>query len=202
MRGGILKTALISFASALGAIILASVAILLFFPSAAGKLTFGMGSYGASANYALKAYEKNPTDENLKTLVERSILAGKYELTVEYAPKYLDCGSFEAFAKKEDGKSETDKTGSYYCYVTGSYAVAEYRLGNVERALDASALYTGEYVKFNATEYLMEAAIEGQDKVFAKKLLMQMRGYLFPGEQGELLRRDLNVLEEFVGGRK
>ena len=76
MRGGILKTALISFASALGAIILATVAILLFFPSAAGKLTFGMGSYGASAKYALKAYEKDPTDGNLKTLVERSILAG------------------------------------------------------------------------------------------------------------------------------
>ena len=200
MRGGILKTALISFASALGALILAAVIVLLFFPSAC-KLTFGMGSYGASASYALRVYEKDPSDENLKTLVERSILAEKHNAVAVYAPEYLGCKSFDSFAQKEDKMSDPDKAGSYYCYITGSYVVAEYLIGNTEKALEASELYTTEYLKFNATEYLMKAVIDRQDKVFAKKLLNKMRGYLFPGEQGKRLERDIKVLEEFVGAR-
>jgi len=195
MKELIRKTALTTLAAAAGAILLGAVVLMLFFPSVVSDGAYGMGLYRVSATFARSAYEKDGEFSSLKTLVERAILAEKYDLVAGYAPD----DRFEDTAAAEDAGKSDERVGDYHSYVTGNLAVAQYSRGEREAALNTAALYTVRYERYNATEYLLKTIIDCDDKAFGSELLAEMKKYSFSGEEKALLDRDISILESFIG---
>ncbi|MBQ7165104.1 MAG: hypothetical protein IJR61_07225 [Clostridia bacterium] len=199
MKELIRKTALTTLAAAAGAILLGAVVLMLFFPSVVSDGAYGMGLYRVSATFARSAYEKDGEFSSLKTLVERAILAEKYDLVAGYAPAFIADDRFEDTAAAEDAGKSDERVGDYYSYVTGNLAVAQYGRGEREAALNTAALYTVRYERYNATEYLLKTIIDRDDKAFGSELLAEMKKYSFSGEEKALLDRDISILESFIG---
>lgn len=191
----VVKTALITLAFAIGGILLFAGACLLFFPQVVSNFAYNVGMYELSSTYAVRAYnEEKDSDEELATLVERAILAGDYEVTAKYGDKLLDSEDFEAIAQSHQVAAVS---GSYYSYISGELAVAQYKLGNKNEALITVNLHTPQYVKFNATERLMMQVMVDSDVEFALKLKAMMESYVFDGPERNLLNNHLSLLEQF-----
>ena len=199
MKQLIRKTALITLAAAAGAILLGAVAIMLFSPATVSDGAYDMGMYRVSATFAKNAYEKDGEVSSLKTLVERAIAAKRYDLVAKYAPAFVARDDFGGIAASEDAKKTDARIGGYYSFITGNLAVSQYYGNERTAALNTAALYTAKYERYNATEYLLKAIIDAEDKNFGRELLAEMEKYSFEGEEAALLKRDIEILESFVG---
>ncbi|MBP5308322.1 MAG: hypothetical protein J6Z34_04210 [Clostridia bacterium] len=199
MKELIRKTAFTALAAAAGAILLGTAVFMLFFPSAVSEGAYRMGMYKVSATFARNAYEKYGGTDSLKILVERAIIAGKHDLTADYAPVFINDAEFDKICGEEDGKNKDERVGRYRYYVTGNLAVAQYLCGQRERSLETVVIHTVKYERFNALEYLLKAVIDAGDKTFASALLSEMEGFSFEGEEAELLEKDKNILRAFIG---
>ena len=199
MRELIKKTVSITLAAVAGAILLGVAACMLFFPSAVSEAAYGMGMYKISASFAKSAYGRSGDFGDLKVLVERSILAEKHAYVVKYAPEFIGNEKFSATSQAEDSALKDGWRGSYFYFITGNFAVSLYVTENTSAALETAVLYTQSYEKYNSTEYLLKAVIDADDREFGKELLSEMKKYVFEGEEAELLLRDINILESFIG---
>jgi len=191
MRNHVLKTALITLAVTLGVIVISVVGCMLFFPSVVSDITYNMGMYGASAEYAEKAFVKDGSDVSLHTLMDRAILAGNDELVVEYGDEFVDGEYF---------KNEiTAENADYYL---GSLAVSQYKTGEGEAALETVIFSAVKSFRVhNPTENLMRAVIENDDKTFASLLLAEMKDYdcvNYTDTERQRYNEMLTLLEGFV----
>lgn len=197
MRKLVIKTALISFAAAVGALILAVLGCMLFAPAFVSEKAGEMGMEDFSLRYAEKAYNKSGNEGDLKTLVEKAILADSYSLTVTYAPTFVGLDGFDGIAVEEDRLN--GDVGNYHGFITGGLAVAYYKQGDGANALNVVKDYTKAYVAYSAAECLLVEAISGGDKAFASQLLSLLSTFNFDGAEGELLSKHVEMLTAFIG---
>ena len=185
---------------------LASIAVIVgfcagFFPNIYSNATYEVGMYRASAESAERAYKKSGDIADLKILVERSIAAHADALVANYAEKFLTADGFTEIAAAADATRAEGASGTYADYIAGSFSVALYALNRKNEALSAAKKYTVDYVRFNPTEYLINAVISAKDKAFAKTLSQEMRdNYSVPVAQRTLFLQDLNMLENLAYG--
>ena len=196
MRKLILKTALISFAAAVGAVVLLILGCMLFAPAFVSDTAYNLGLEGVSVTFAENAYERSGKTEDLQKLVERAILAERYTATVTYAPKFVGCEDFEAVALEADALGGA--SGSYSDFITGSLAVALYKMGDTTGALQAVEGYTVSYQEFNTAEYLLFEVVSCEDKAFARELLAVLKGFTFEGDEQARLLAHISLLEGFI----
>ena len=193
------KTVIITLACMLLAMLSGAGACMVFFPSAASDFSYDVGMYKASVFFAKASFEKTGSDGDLKRLVERAIIVADDEAVICYAPKYLECGSFSAFAKEEDAHATDMRKGDYLGYIAGHLAVSEYLTGNKTKALDTAGKYTAGYGDFNPFRYLIFAVTGKGDRAFAKTLRERLSAITASEEQLGLLNSDMEMLNRFIG---
>ncbi len=199
MQKLIVKTALITFVSAIGALLLFALVCMLFFPSAVSDVAYNMGMENISVTFAERAYKNGGDDSALKKLVDRAAQAENYAVMVTYAQIFVDDDYFTQAVEIEDSNiSQT--SGSYYGYITGNLAVAYYNTGDKESALQTIAKHSGDgkYVKYNAAEYLIMEVISKNDKAFASMLADELSSFELEGDEATLLAEDISMLQSFL----
>ena len=199
MQKLIVKTALITFASAIGALILFALVCMLFFPSAVSDAAYNMGMDNISVTFAERAYKNGGDEKSLKTLVDRAAQAENYTAVVTYAQIFVDSDYFAQAVESEDSNIG-QTSGSYYGYITGHLAVAYYNMGDKDAALQTIAEHSGEgkYVRYNAAEYLILEVISKNDKDFATVLMGELLSLELEGDEATLLAEDISMLQTFL----
>ncbi len=198
MRKLIIKTALIAFASAIGALGVFVGVCMLFFPSFVSDSAYDAGMYKLSVTFAERAYEKDGDTESLQLTVERAVKAGEYAVIVRYTPLFIEAEQFNEIAKAADEGGNADMKGGYADYIFGSYAVALYRTGDRQKALDEAFRLTERYVKFNPVERLMAEAVSQKDKELAATLKQRIEELTLEGEQKVLADSHVKLLNGFL----
>jgi hypothetical protein len=193
MRKLIVKTALISLASAIGAVALVCLIGALAFPSWASDVCYDMGMYGASATLAESAYNASESEESLSVLVERGILAEDSAIVLEYGTRLIETDYFKQTTKNEG------YSGNYKGYIVGNVAVCTYKNGNATSAVELALSGIGEgYLPYNSMQHLIYAALSSEDKDLALQIKTAIEGLSFPLEQQQLLLQDVAMLSDFA----
>ena len=195
MRKLIVKTALISFVSAVGAILLFIGFCALFLPAFTSNVLWNMGMYSSSANFAKKAYEDSGENARLIALVERSIVAGNDSITIEYGRIFIESDFFLDYAKTAQSEQYS---GNYAGYIVGNIAVSQYDLGKKDDALQTVKNHLTSYTEYNAVQYLMRVVFMAEDKEFAGKIQGYLNGLSLEGEEAQILAKDVALLDNFI----
>lgn len=192
MRKLIVKTALISLAGTVGAMLVFALTVILAFPMTASNWALNLGMEGASANLAARAYERSGDEEALKAAIDRAIIAEKYDILVDHCGEFLETETFSASADETvDGVVGAGPV--YRDYVAGNYAVALYREGKNIDALDVIAENTAEYTDFCPARILVMEVLAAQDAEFAADLADELKDYRVCKTDEQLAARDADV---------
>ncbi|MBR2969123.1 MAG: hypothetical protein IKC36_04695 [Clostridia bacterium] len=196
MRNHVIKTALISFAAAVIAVVLFCAGCLVVAPSFASDAVYGMGMYGFSASLAEDAYNRKGDEESLCVLVERAITAEDHALLEKYGAAYL---ASEYFANKAKAPQNALYSGNYRGYVAGNVACAQYAGGKLNTALETAFASVDGYAEYNSVQYLMRAVISSGDKTAASSLRERLAEVSAEGESAQRVFADLDILDTFIG---
>ena len=146
MKKLILKTALITLASVLGAIILLVTALSLFAPKTMSNYFYGMGNEKLSVWYMEKAYNKSGDIADLESLIFKANECADHSRVVKYSAIFVNREDFKEFAEN----NETGVGMTYLELVYGNYALSLYYTGASVGEIFAVADQT---VNENYTEY-------------------------------------------------
>lgn len=167
----ILKTAIITLVCAISVSVMAICVTTLFFPEKTASATAKMGMYGVSANFQEIAYNRAPSISRLGTLVDYAAASENDSLLRKHCPTLLSAKNFQKYAAYRDSLAGENVTGAYAQFVSGSYAVALYRDGREEQAVEVAASAVGnEYPLNNAVQYLLYESADGEDEEFLLSL--------------------------------
>ncbi len=182
----ILKTAIITLVSAISVCVMATCAVTLFFPEKTASATAKMGMYGVSANFQEIAYNRAPSISRLGTLVDYAAASNNYSLLRKHCPTLLSAKNFETYAARRDSLAGENVTGGYKQFVSGSYAVALYRGGRDEQAVEVATAAVGSgYPVNNAVQYLLYESADREDE----ELLLLLTAY-FTAKYGQVLAEE------------
>ncbi len=128
----VIKTALITLASLLGAVILTYCALLIFAPKVLGNFFDGAGGYSASVFFYEKQYEKTGDIQDLNTLVLKLDIDDDKILAEKYYEKMVLHEDFDSFCQAQDQNNGSTKASDYYI---GNYCLLLARNGKFDQAL-------------------------------------------------------------------
>ena len=150
----ILRTALFSILSIIGAAIIAFAVLSLAFPKTMAGFCEQTDNYSLAVQYANLNYVYSGDIKDLSRLVDDSIKTGKDKTIVKYVAKFVDhekfseeCERVSALMKQNlidngwfelAGKDPETYTVSYKFFVCGELSAAQYRRKNIEGAISAA----------------------------------------------------------------
>lgn len=189
----ILKTALVTVAVLLFACIVVYGFLSLFAPFSLSGFYSDAGICGLAYKYAVRAYEKDETQDNLINVVGRAIEAEKEDGVADYCELL--------FERKDLTLSDEELR-----FFQNKYCLALYNIGEESKALTKAVEYSEGYLKGNALEGLAVAALEKGDV----KLLNAILGNLkvirdLPGiseKNASRLDEQIGIIENFLSAPK
>lgn len=187
----IVKTAFASLIIVIALMAAVGLAAIQFMPSFSSDVAFGLGMDNVAVTFARSAYENKDDDESLKVLVDRAIISQNWASVIRYGERYVTTDNF-----KENGGDDIAGESSvisakveYYGYIIGNLAVAYYKLGHTEEAVDTVIEHGTEgYTEYCATRYLVRCALEEKDKDFAAILIGELSSYVLEDDAQAALR--------------
>ena len=160
----VLKTAGITLAAAIVLFALVTVIMIFAAPAKTAAIATDLRLFGAATDLQERAYEKDPSVNNLGILIDYASAANDNARLETYCPAMLEHADFAAYRDFRNAKKTVSVTGEYGDYVSGTYAVALYKNGKKNAALDAVRNSFGaEYGQNSAAEYLLFSAMEQPD---------------------------------------
>lgn len=164
MKKQVIKTALITLAVLVIISALAFGSFCLFAPASAGEFFSDAGKFETALRYAERAYEKEGSAQNLKTLVNRAINANDEDKIIAYG---------ELFLKRSDGGWTVDEVYR----VAGKYCVALIKKGEAEKAVSTAALFSGGYGNLNPFESIILHGTQNKDKSLLQLTLAKLEAF-------------------------
>ncbi len=164
-----------------------SVVLCVFYPKTVSDLSYRVGNYEIAVTYSEKDYLKNKTCDNLVDLVEKAIVAKKYDVVSTYASILLVDEQFR------DVILPTKQVG-YFDYVASSLVKALYKTNEFTKSVKCAINYTDFNVDgINATTTLISLCIENNDKTVLALLLDELN-LLENTAVIELYKQNLNTI--------
>ena len=199
MKKLILKTALITLASVLGAIILLVTALSLFAPKTMSNYFYGMGNEKLSVWYMEKAYNKSGDIADLESLIFKANESADHNRVVKYSAIFVNREDFKEFAESQ----ETGAGMSYIELVYGNYALSLYYTGANDSDIFAVADKTVEedYTAYNAYSSLVYGCSE-TDLGFLNALKTRLEELKIEFINNANLDADLNCVSLMINNAK
>ena len=136
------KVALITLGAIMGAVLLIFSLWILISPQSMASLSEDLGNYSFAVTCADLKYKYSHKTEDLARCVEDSILAKKNDKIVKYGDKLLASEDFEDFCAYRDkqlsANTEYLSEYSYRTYMLSTIALAEYRAGDLQKAVQTA----------------------------------------------------------------
>ncbi len=202
MKKLILKTALITFASAILILVIVFGSLSIWAPSIMCEFTASIGLKGLSGGFAYSAYEA--TGE-IDYLAYACTVAsdGKEAITVERYEKLFEEEGFLQYCAAQDelqrGNFAGLPMGSYAQYCYGNYACALYREGEASGAI--AFVFTaleGRFEESNCAISLSLAIVQANDKTNATQMKTQLEAYSVASEDEPRKQEIITILEEYI----
>lgn len=111
-------------------------ALCLIFPSTMMHITYDMGMDGASVRFAMTAYKRSSDILYVAHATETAIGADKYDEVEECGLQFIAHADFARYCEAREKEAEAD--GLYKQYVYGNIALAQYRMGKGNAALETA----------------------------------------------------------------
>ncbi len=200
MKKLIIKTALITFVSAIVFAAALFGILSLFAPAAMMRFTASLGFRQLSGDYAYSVYTSTGDIEYLayscETAAEsvQNVTAERYALLIEH-------DGFSAYCQQKDAEVAGSEYAEYVLsdyaqYSYGKYACALLRQGNGEGAIDfALSHLNGEFGQNNCVTALAMEGIRTQNEPFCQNLAARLKASEFA--ENENCKEIISVLEEF-----
>lgn len=189
------KTALIL----LGVLVVAFCVLNLVFPQHMATFTENIGNYTLAVKYASLRYSYTGDVYDLARCVDDSILAEKDDLILDYGEKLL---GDEGYAMVVEYKNAQVLNGAmdYDAFVCGKVAVAQYRMGDFDAALELAENSNGtnSFKKGNALAALAVEVRAQRDAESAEKLLAVLDGINSSEEEENKFRDELYRLVRII----
>ncbi len=203
MKKLIIKTALITFAAAIGLVFAVFGCLSLFAPSVMCSFTASIGLKGISGEYAYSTYLSSgeleylaysceiASEQGAKTAIER------YEKLIGEEGFLTYCA--QADENRANNSSAPQNVGSFEQYCYGNYARALLRDG---RGLEAISFVLSKLgASFPANNCAISLAVEGismGDKQFCTALKDGLTALSVSAEDGLLKSEIITILEEYI----
>ena len=158
------KTALITIAALIGAGILIFSLWILISPQSMASFSEELGNYKFAVTCSELKYKYSGSTEDLARCAEDSILSGKDKLILEYCGQLKDKSDFNELCLHRDGELKQTQfgqhTGDYKTYILGNLAVAQYRAGDLKKAVETAELGKKECF----TKLVLEIILKGTEE--------------------------------------
>ena len=162
------KTALITFASILGAILVATGIASLFFPSAMGDFCVFCGFDKSAVLYYKSAYNGVGDYNDLAKLVNSAEIVGNDKVLSEYGLKFAQDEKFKSYCEEKDKKEGGEvKSYDYYSHIVIN---ATYRQNNYAAAAKFAVDMTFEYDRNSPLATAIILAYSEKNKTFAEEV--------------------------------
>lgn len=151
MKNIILKAALITVGALAAAGILVFSLWMLIAPQSMATVSEKLGNYNFAVTCADLKYKYSDDSNDLARCAEDSILSGEDKLIIKYCEPLVDKTDFDAVCRSKNEQLARTDFGywatDYSTYIRGSLAAAQYRSGDLDKAIDTAA--AGEVQCFN-----------------------------------------------------
>ena len=139
MKNVILKASLITLGALAAAGILIFSLWILIAPQSMATVSEKLGNYNFAVTCANLKYKYSGDTEDLARCAEDSILSGEDKLIIKYCEKLIDKDDFDELCRIRDEELSRTAYGiyatKYNTYIIGNLAAAQYRAGNLEKAV-------------------------------------------------------------------
>ncbi len=147
------------------------------YPSTMMNIAYDLGMENASITCAKRSYERSGEVYYIAFATETAIIEENYEQIAACGTLFTGDEEFSQYCDRRNGELGTSLNGSYEQYVYGQVCVAEYKLGDKEKAVDDAFAYLGNtFPKNNAVEAVLVAAIGEKDEANINKIKGKMAG--------------------------
>jgi hypothetical protein len=175
------------------------VCIAAFAPKWLAQATDSLGIESQAKIYAVKAYKKDSSVENLAFLVNVSIKSGDVAYTNLYSLELLSRDDFETYVQsKNDG-------GAYYDFVASAYIKSSHTLSEftAKELAEKALTYSKEnYAASNAVESLILKCSEEKDVATLKEIKTVLKNFEAsggcPSSSTDRLSRDIENLQLLI----
>ena len=144
MKKLVLKTALITLASILGAIILVSGIFLLFIPKPVASFFESMGNYSASMSFYEKQYNNTKSDQDLWNICLKVDEYGDSARAEKYLHKFATSSNFEKNCKTLDQSKSNGYSQTTEEFIEGKLVIAVYKNKGIDKAIDVATQCVAE----------------------------------------------------------
>lgn len=150
MKKLVLKTAFITLASILGAIILVSGIFLLFIPKPVASFFESMGNYSASMSFYEKQYNNTKSDQDLWNICLKVDEYGDSARAEKYLHKFATSSNFEKNCKTLDQSKSNGYSQTTEEFIEGKLVIAVYKNKGIDKAIDVATQCVAEdYTVYN-----------------------------------------------------
>lgn len=153
-------------------------ALCYLFPSTMMNLTYDLGMDGASITCAKRSYERSNEVYYIAFATETAILSSDYEEIASCGKRLVedDGQAFERYCQAKTAEMPDSFVGAYDQYIYGQICVAEYRLGEKEKAVeDAFEYLHGGFPVNNGAVALLFTAISQNDTQTVSQIKQKMQ---------------------------
>ena len=145
------------------------------YPSTMMNITYDLGMENASITCAKRSYKRSGEVYYIAFATETAIIEENYEQIATCGKLFTDDEAFSPYCERRNAELGTSLNGSYEQYVYGQVCVAEYKLGDKEKAVDDAFAYLGNtFPNNNAVEAVLVTAIGEKDEVILNKIKGKM----------------------------
>lgn len=139
MKNIVLKAALITVGALAAAGILVFSLWMLISPQSMATVSEKLGNYSFAVTCADLKYKYSSDSYDLARCAEDSILSGEDKLILEHCEKLVEKSDFDAVCRRKNEELFHTAYGylplDYSTYIRGSLAAAQYRAGNLDKAI-------------------------------------------------------------------
>ena len=151
MKKIVLKASLITVGALAAAGILIFSLWILISPQSMATVSEKLGNYDFAVTCANLKYKYSDKTEDLARCAEDSILSGKDKLIIKYCEQLKDADDFDGLCIQRNEELKKTQFGKYAAnyktYILGNLAVAQYREGDLRKAVQTAE--RGEVGCFN-----------------------------------------------------
>ena len=145
------------------------------YPSTMMNIAYDLGMENASITCAKRSYKRSGEVYYIAFATETAIVEEDYEQIAQCGALFVEDEEFLQYCKLRGEALGTSLNGSYEQYVYGQVCVAEYKLGDKEKAIDDAFAYLGNtFPKNNAVDAVLVAAISERDEAAIENIKGKM----------------------------
>ena len=159
-----------------------------YFPKYVADVSFKLGNKKTCVTYSEKQYNKTLAQDDLATLVERSIWAENDAITIKYSAIFINSENFITYCNLQDA--------NYLYYVVGSYVKALYKNGEKEKSVATAFSNTSTYTETNPIRLVASLAIEENNKTIVQTICNNLKNR--NDSQSQVIQSDISLLNEFL----